>query len=146
MPPFPEIDEGCFREVKTGVLLLLAKRLQPASGRRSIVRGFLVTCLEDADEICNGVWAQFQELAWPGAKTVVVSNGAERIWNRAEMHSLHWENLDFSHAIEHAWEFAHLRYGEDLKQVDHWVHQIAKQLRAGGMITRCNTSVKHYAG
>jgi hypothetical protein len=133
LPPLPKVEEGRFREVKTGVLLLPAERLQPSPGRRSVVRRFLVTCLGDADDIYNRVWAQLQELGWLGAKTVVVivGDGAEWIWNRTAMFPLRCEILDFWHAIEHAWEFARLRYGEGSKQADRWVHQIAKQLRAG---------------
>lgn len=133
LPPLPPVEEGRFREVKTGVLLLPAERMQPSPGRRSVVRRFLVTCLGDADDIYNRVWAQLQELGWLGAKTVVVivGDGAEWIWNRAPMFPLRCEILDFWHAIEHAWEFARLRYGEGSRQADRWVHQIAKQLRAG---------------
>lgn len=133
LPPLPKVEEGRFREVKTGVLLLPAERVEPSPGRRSVVRRFLVTCLGDADEIYNRVWAQLQELGWLGVKTVVVivGDGAEWIWNRATMFPLRCEILDFWHAIEHAWEFARLRYGEGSKQADRWVHRIAKDLRAG---------------
>lgn len=133
LPPLPKVDEGRFREVKTGVLLLPAERLQPSPGRRSVVRRFLVTCLGDADDIYNRVWAQLQELGWLGVNTVVViiGDGAEWIWNRTDMFQLRCEILDFWHALEHAWEFARLRYGEGSNQADRWVHQIAKQLRAG---------------
>ena len=41
------------------------------------------------------------------------------------------EILDFWHALEHAWTFARLRYGEGSTQADRWVHQIAEDLRAG---------------
>jgi hypothetical protein len=133
LAPLPPVEDGRFREVKTGVLLLPAERFQPSPGRRCVVRRFLVTCLGNADDIYNRVWAQLQELGWLGAQTVVVivGDGAEWIWNRAQMFSLRCEILDFWHAIEHAWEFARLRYGEGSKQADRWVHQIAKQLRAG---------------
>jgi len=41
------------------------------------------------------------------------------------------EILDFWHALEHAWDFARLRYGEGSQQADVWVHGIAADLRAG---------------
>jgi hypothetical protein len=41
------------------------------------------------------------------------------------------EILDFGHALEHAWEFAQLRYGQGSAQADRWVHEIAEDLRAG---------------
>jgi hypothetical protein len=63
LPALPVIEEGRFREVKTGVLLLPQERVETSPGRRSVVRRFLVTCLGDADEISgactrnSGNWA-----------------------------------------------------------------------------------------
>ncbi len=133
LPPLPPVEEGKFREVKTGVLLLPAQRVEPSPGRRSVVRRFLVTCLGDADVIFGRLWARLQELGWLGAETVVViiGDGAEWIWNRATMFSRRCEILDFWHAIEHAWKFARLQYGEGSRVADRWVHRIARDLRAG---------------
>jgi hypothetical protein len=133
LQPLPETEDERFREVKTGVLLLPVERYQPSPGRCSVVRRFLVTCLGNADDIYNRVWAQLQELGWLGVNTVVVivGDGAQWIWNRVNMFSRRCEILDFWHAVEHAWEFARVRYGEGSKRADRWVHQIANQLRAG---------------
>ena len=62
---------------------------------------------------------------------VIVGDGAEWIWNRAPMFVHRCEILDFWHALEHAWTFARLRYGEDSAQAGRWVHRIAEDLRAG---------------
>jgi hypothetical protein len=62
---------------------------------------------------------------------VIVGDGAEWIWNRATMFVQRCEILDFWHALEHAWTFARLRYGEGSAQADRWVHHIAEDLRAG---------------
>jgi len=133
LPPLPPIEEGQFREVKTGVLLLPSERVETSPGRRSVVRRFLVTCLGDADAIFARLYAQLRELGWVGGHTVVVivGDGAEWIWNRAPMFVRRCEILDFWHALEHAWEFAQLRYGEGSAQADAWVHAIAEDLRAG---------------
>jgi hypothetical protein len=133
LPPLPPVEEGRFREVKTGVLLLPSERVETSPGRRSVVRRFLVTCLGDADAIFARLDAQLRELGWVGAHTVVVivGDGAEWIWNRASMFVRRCEILDFWHALEHAWEFAQLRYGEGSAQADRWVHEIAEDLRAG---------------
>jgi hypothetical protein len=133
LPPLPPVEEGRFREVKTGVLLLPSERVETSPGRRSVVRRFLVTCLGDADAIFASLYAQLRELGWVGAHTVVVIavDGAEWIWKRASMFVRRCEILDFWHAIEHAWEFAQLRYGEGSAQADRWVHAIAEALRAG---------------
>ncbi len=133
LPALPLVEEGHFREVKTGVLLLPGERVETSPGRRSVVRRFLVTCLGEADEIFRRLYAQLRELGWVGTHTVVVivGDGAEWIWNRATMFVNRCEILDFWHALEHAWTFARLRYGDDSAQADRWVHQIAKDLRAG---------------
>jgi hypothetical protein len=131
--PLPPIKDGHFREVKTGVLLLPSERVETSPGRRSVVRRFLVSCLGDADTIFARLYAQLRELGWVGATTVVVivGDGAEWIWNRATMFVHRCEILDFWHALEHAWKFAQLRYGEGSAQADRWVHEIAEDLKAG---------------
>ncbi|PYP84936.1 MAG: hypothetical protein DMF61_17905 [Blastocatellia bacterium AA13] len=98
-----------------------------------MVRKFLVSCLGNADAVFNLVWAQLSELGWTGSNTVVVivGDGAEWIWNRASMFRNRCEILDFWHAIEHAWGFARLCYGEGSAKADQWVHRIAQDLRAG---------------
>lgn len=133
LPSLPPIEEGRFREVKTAALLLPSERVETSPGRRSLVRRFLVTCLGDADAIFARLYAQLRELGWVGAHTVVVviGDGAEWIWNRATMFVHRCEILDFWHALEHAWGFARLRYGEGSVQAASWVHQIAEDLKAG---------------
>jgi hypothetical protein len=133
LPALPTMEEGHFREVKTGVLLLPEERVETSPGRRSVVRRFLVSCLGDADAIFHRLYAQLRELGWLGANTmvVIVGDGAEWIWNRATWFIHRCEILDFWHALEHAWDFARLRYGEGSQQADQWVHQIACDLKAG---------------
>ena len=133
LPPLPAVQEGQFQEVKTGVLLLPSERVETSPGRHSVVRRFLVSCLGDADTIFARLYAQLRELGWVGPHTVVVivGDGAEWIWNRATMFVRRCEILDFWHALEHAWAFARLYYGEGSRQADRWVHPIAQDLRAG---------------
>lgn len=133
LPPLPPVEDGRFREVKTGVLLLPSERVEASPGRHSLVRRFLVTCLGEADVIFGHLWAQLRERGWLGSQTVVVivGDGAEWIWNRASLFEHRCEILDFWHALEHAWEFARLRYGEGSQRADGWVHRIAQELRAG---------------
>ena len=133
LPPLPPVDEGHFREVKTGVLQLPEERVETSPGRRSVVRRFVVSCLGDADAIFHRLYGQLRELGWLGSNTmvVVVGDGAEWIWNRATWFIRRCEILDFWHAMEHAWEFARLRYGEGSQQADQWVRQIGVDLKAG---------------
>jgi len=132
LPPLPPVEEGRFQDVKTGVLLWPSERVETSPGRHSLVRRFLVSCLGDADAIFARLYAQLRELGWVGADTVVVivGDGAEWIWNRATMFVRRCEILDFWHALEHAWAFARLCYGEG-SRADRWVHQMAEDLKAG---------------
>jgi hypothetical protein len=132
-PPLPKVEEGQFREVKTGVLLVPAERVEPSPGRRSVGRRFLVTCLGDADALFSHLWAQLRELGWLGTQTVVViiGDGAEWIWKRAALFERRCEILDFWHALEKAWEFARLQYGAGSKRADAWVHRMGQDLRQG---------------
>ena len=133
LPALPPVEEGHFREVKTGVLLWPEERVETSPGRHCVVRRFLVSCLGDADAIFHLLYGQLRELGWLGSHTmvVIVGDGAEWIWNRASWFIRRCEILDFWHAMEHAWEFARLRYGEGSQQADQWVHQIGIDLKAG---------------
>jgi len=134
LPALPPVEQGQFRDVKTGVVLLPQERVEISPGRHSLVRRFLVTCLGDADDIFRHMYARLREQGWagaPGTVFVIVGDGAEWIWNRASMFVRRCEILDFWHALEHAWEFAHLRYGAASAQADRWVHDLAEKLRAG---------------
>ena len=132
-PPLPAVPGGHFREVKTGVLLLPDERVETSPGRHSLVRRFLVSCLGDAEAIFHQLYGQLRELGWMGANTtvVIVGDGAEWIWNRATWFIRRCEILDFWHALEHAWGYARLRYGDGSAQADQGVHGIAEDLRAG---------------
>jgi hypothetical protein len=136
LPPLPPVEDGQFRDVKTGVLLLPAERVETSPGRHSVLRRFLVTCLGDADAIFDLLWAKIRELGWLGPRTVIVivGDGAEWIWNRVSMFPSRCEILDFWHAIEHAWDFARLQYGDGSKLAYRWVHRIAQDLRAGRVL------------
>ena len=133
LPPLPPVEQGHFREVKTGVILLPAERVQPSPGRRALVRRVLVTCLGDADAIFSRLWAQLIEHGWLGARTVVVvvGDGSEWIWNRATLFLNRCEILDFWHAMEYAWAYARLQFGEGSRRAETWALRIARDLKAG---------------
>src|SRR5437667_448949 len=100
----PPIEEGHFREVKSGVILRPEERVETSPGRRSVAQRFLVTCLGDADEIFRRLYGQLRELGCVGSHTVVVmvGDGAEWIWNRAPMFVESGQSLDFWHALANA--------------------------------------------
>jgi hypothetical protein len=110
VPPLIPIEDGHFREVKSGVLLLPGERGETSPAEHSVTRRFLVSCLGDADAIFARLYAAVAELGW-GSHTVVVivGDGAGWIWNRASMFVHRCEILDFWHAGENAGGVSQLR-------------------------------------
>ncbi len=142
--PLPRVEDGHFREVKTGVLLRPAERVEAAPGRHTLVRRILVTCLGDADALFTHVWAHLCEAGWVGAQTtvVVVGDGSEWIWNRAALFARRCEILDFWHAMEYAWAYARLQFGEGASRGASWTRRVAQDLKAGqvqAVIARLHT-------
>jgi hypothetical protein len=137
LPPLPPVEDGQFREVKTGVLLLPSERVLLSPDRRALVRRVLVSCLGDADAIFNLLWAALRELGWIGPQTTVVliGDGAEWIWKRATMFTNRCEILDFWHAMEYAWDYARLQFGEGSRRADQWTARLARDLKAGKILT-----------
>lgn len=132
LPPLSPVDDGHFREVKTGVLLLPTERVQ-APDRQTLVRRLVVTCLGDADALFSRVWAHLREAGWLGTQTVivVVGDGSEWIWNRATLFVNRCEILDFWHAMEYAWAYARPQFGEGSRRAEQWTRRVAHDLKAG---------------
>jgi hypothetical protein len=133
LPPLPPVDEGHFREVKTGVLLRPAERVEGSPGRHALVRRVLVTCLGDADALFTRVWAHLREGGWLGPQTVVVviGDGSEWIWQRATLFVRRCEILDCWHAMEYAWAYARLQFGDGTPRAAQWTKRVAEDLKAG---------------
>jgi len=145
-PPsaLPPVTDGRFREVKTGVLLRPAERVETSPGRHALVRRVLVTGLGDADALFTHVWAQLREAGWLGPQTIVVviGDGSEWIWRRATLFLRRCEILDFWHAMEYAWAYARLQFGEGARRAAHWTRRVALDLKAGdvqAVIARLHT-------
>ena len=142
--PLPPVDEGHFREVKTGVLLRPVDRVAISPGRHALVRRVLVTCLGDADALFTRVWAHLREAGWLGPQTIVVviGDGSEWIWHRATLFVRRCEILDFWHAMEYAWAYARLQFGEGAPRAAQWTKRVAQDLKAGdvaAVIARLHT-------
>ena len=132
LPPLAPLTAGTFREVKTGVLLQPTDRVT-LPDRAALVRRVVVTGLADADALFQQVTAQLRERGWLGAETVIVliGDGAEWIWQRAPLFARRCEILDFWHAMEYAWGYARLQFGEGARRADQWTRRVAADLKAG---------------
>jgi hypothetical protein len=132
LPPLPPGPDGTFREVKTGVLLLPTDRVA-LPDRAALVRRVVVTGLIDADGLFRQVSAALRERGWLSPQTliVIVGDGAEWIWQRATLFAQRCEILDFWHAMEYAWVYARLQFGEGSRRADQWTGRVAADLKAG---------------
>ncbi len=127
LPPLPPVLDGTFREVKTGVLLQPTNRVA-LPNRASLVRRLVVTGLADADALFRQVTAQLRERGWLSPQTVVVliGDGSDWIWQRAALFAHRCEILDFWHALEYAWAYARLQFGEGACRADQWARRVAR--------------------
>ncbi len=132
LPPLPPVADRTFREVKTGVVLLPTDRVT-LPDRAGLVRRVVVTGLADADALFRQITAQLRERGWLTAHTVIVviGDGSEWIWQRAALFAHRCEILDFWHAMEYAWAYARLQFGEGARRADQWTRRIATDLKAG---------------
>ena len=126
------MPDGTFREVKTAVLLQPTDRVT-LPGRAALVRRVVVTGLTDADGLFRQVSAALRERGWLSPQTVIVivGDGAEWIWHRATLFAHRCEILDFWHAMEYAWAYARLQFGEGSQRADQWTRRVALDLKAG---------------
>jgi hypothetical protein len=131
-PPLPPVLDGTFREVKTAVLLQPTDRVA-VPGRATLVRRVVVTGLTDADGLFGQVTAALRERGWlrPQTMIVIVGDGAEWIWHRAMLFAHRTEILDFWHAMEYAWAYARLQFGEGSRRAEQWTGRVAADLKAG---------------
>ena len=118
--------------MKTAVLLQPTDRVT-LPDRAALVRRVVVTGLTDADGLFRQVTAALRERGWLSPQTVivVVGDGAEWIWQRAPLFASRCEILDFWHAMEYAWGYARLQFGEGSRRAKHWTDRLAADLRAG---------------
>jgi hypothetical protein len=132
LPPLPPVPDETFREVKTAVLLQPTDRVA-LPDRAALVRRVVVTGLTDADGLFRQVSAALRERGWLSPQTVIVivGDGAEWIWHRATLFAHRCEILDFWHAMEYAWTYARLQFGEGSRRAELWTGRLAADLKAG---------------
>jgi hypothetical protein len=132
LAPVPPVLDGTFREVKTAVLLQPTDRVA-LPDRAALVRRVVVTGLTDADGLFRQVTAALRERGWLSPQTVIVivGDGAEWIWHRAPLFAHRCEILDFWHAMEYAWAYARLQFGEGSRRAEQWTGRLAADLKAG---------------
>ena len=109
-----------WREPKLATLYWGDDVVEVSKERRSILNKEHVIVFGDADELAERLWEAACRWEWWKAKRVIVlGDGAEWIWNRAqELFPEAIQILDLYHAMEHVWEVARQLYGGVGKQKD----------------------------
>ena len=128
------------RQIKCGTVFLLER---DADGRYGKIPDSSVHILSFGDVAAFA--AQLEKArqklgAGPGAKLIVVSDGAEWIWNLvADRFRQAFGVVDFWHATEHLHELCEFAYGKGAAAVERFVELRRKLKRYGG-----DTVVRHF--
>jgi hypothetical protein len=127
------LQDGCFREVKCGVIYELGQRVQINPKRWE-----LLSCrrLAMRGEVCK-----FRQRLWANAlamgvrscdRIVVIGDGAEWIDQTAQiMFPGSLRILDYYHAAERVWAVAQARFGQGSRPGQEWAREQAARLQAG---------------
>ncbi len=109
-----------WREPKLATLYWGHDVVETSKDHRSILNKEHVVVLGDADELAERLWeAACRWEWWTAERVVVLGDGAEWIWNRAqELFPEAIQILDLYHTMEHIWEVARQLYGGVGKQKD----------------------------
>lgn len=102
-----------WREPKLATLYWGHDVVEDSKDHRSILNKEHVVVLGDADELAERLWeAACRWEWWKAERVVVLGDGAEWIWNRAqELFPEATQILDLYHTMEHIWEVARQLYG-----------------------------------
>lgn len=126
-------DRVAWREQKTAIIFRLDHRAGKESGRRMIVRKYVVSHQGDWGGLATKLRAEALRHGLSKAREVfIVADGGEWIWNLAAEQFPHATLvLDFYHACQHVWKLAHAVYGEGSRKARRWAKKALHQIRHG---------------
>ena len=127
-----------WREPKLATLYWGDDVVKTSKGHRSILNKEHVVVLGDADELAERLWeAACRWQWWKAERVVVLGDGAEWIWNRAQdLFPDAIQILDIYHTMEHIWEVARQLYGGVGKHKDKGAGVVTKKQSAKDRKTR----------
>jgi len=115
------------REVKLGCVFTQAGWNEEGFAIRDPDSTTYVAAIEPAEQFGRRVYVEAWKRGWDfAAKKVVIADGAEWIWNLADIHFAGAiQIVDLYHARQHLWELARKLYPDDENQQRRWmkVHQ-----------------------
>lgn len=126
-------DRVAWREQKTAIVFRLDHRAGTQSGRRMIVRKYVVTHRGDWDGLARRLRPEALRHGLCQAREVfIVADGGEWIWKLAAEQFPHARHvLDFYHASQHVWKLGNAVYGEGTTQARQWARKALHQIRHG---------------
>ena len=100
--------------------------------------------IETAEEFGKRIYLQAHRRDWElAAKKVVLADGAEWIWNLADLHFPGAiQIVDLYHARQHLWELARKSYPNDATQQKAWMKKHQKRLLDKGKIEKLVISIR----
>ena len=121
------------REAKLGCVFTQTKRDEENRPLRDEASTSYVGAIETAEPFGRRLYTEAMHRGWERAcKKAVLGDGAEWIWNLAELHfpdAIHI--VDLYHAREHLWELAAKLYPNDAPKEKRWVMRKQNQLDQG---------------
>ncbi len=124
--------DGQWHDIKTGVVY----EAQPCSGQDRAQTASYVAAQEPAEEFGERLYMHAMKRGlWNAREVVVIGDGAEWIWNQAQMHFPKSTGIiDYYHACEHIWDLSRELYGEGSPQGQRWARAHCHILKAKGPV------------
>jgi hypothetical protein len=126
------------REVKLGCVFTQTKRDQEGFPIRDPDSTTYTGGIETAEEFGKRIYREACQRGWSGAgKKVVIGDGADWIWNLADLHFPGAiQIVDLYHARQHLWELARSLHPNDAVQQKAWMKKHQKRLLDKGKIEK----------
>jgi hypothetical protein len=117
---------------------------QPAHTREVKLGCVFTQTTYDKEEFGKRIYLQAHRRGWEhAAKKVVLADGAEWIWNLADLHFPGAiQIVDLYHARQHLWELARKLYPNDATQQKAWMKKHQKRLLDKGKIEKLVISIR----
>ena len=126
------------REVKLGCVFTQTKRDKEGFPIRDPDSTTYTGGIETAEEFGKRIYREACQRGWSGAgKKVVIGDGADWIWNLADLHFPGAiQIVDLYHARQHLWELARSLHPNDAAQQKAWMKKHQKRLLDKGKIEK----------
>lgn len=132
------------REVKLGCVFTQAAWNEEGFAIRDPDSTTYVAAIEPAEQFGRRIYVEAWKRGWDfAAKKVVIADGAEWIWNLADIHfSGAVQIVDLYHARQHLWDLARKLYPDDENKQSQWMKVHQTRLLDKGKIEKLVLSIR----